>query len=255
VKGVLVQPDKPLEKSLFVTKFDCVLFMICAFHSVELSGPFDGTSAPCSDQSGRCSKSLPRGIPSAVGRNCFYWFPRFLSDVRISDDKLLADDAQVVGRFEVGNPVVEETDTVRPAKAIQFVEPDRPLAQPLSEVLEEKLEPAWSVQLDDACRLGARVPHGVGDAARLQHPAAGCRLDDLLADPSVHLPLEHVEPDIVLVHVWRQEKTRLEWLLDDRDGPVRLFALKLDDDAVGDVTLVRGDQRLALDAFTHNSSP
>jgi hypothetical protein len=54
--------------------------------------------------------------------------------------ELHADDAQVVGRFEVGNPVVEETDTVRFAKAIQFVEPDRPLAQPLSEVLEEQLD-------------------------------------------------------------------------------------------------------------------
>jgi hypothetical protein len=46
--------------------------------------------------------------------------------------ELLADDAQVVGRLEVGNPVVEETDAVRPAKAVQFIEPDRPLAQPLS---------------------------------------------------------------------------------------------------------------------------
>ena len=42
------------------------------------------------------------------------------------DLELLADEAQVVGRFEVGNPVVEETYAVRPAKAIQFVEPDRP---------------------------------------------------------------------------------------------------------------------------------
>jgi hypothetical protein len=55
---------------------------------------------------------------------------------------LLADDTHVVGRLEVGDPVVEETDTVRLAKAIQFVEPDRPLAQPLAEVLEEELEPA-----------------------------------------------------------------------------------------------------------------
>ena len=55
--------------------------------------------------------------------------------------ELLADEAQVVGRFEVGNPVVEETDAVRPTKAIQFVEPDRPLAQALSEVLEQELEP------------------------------------------------------------------------------------------------------------------
>ena len=152
--------------------------------------------------------------------------------------ELLADDAQVVSRFEVGNPVVEETDTVRPAKAIQFAEPDRPLAQPLSEILEEELEPTWRVQLDDACWLGPRVPHGMGDPARLHHPAAWRRLDDLLGDPNVHLPLEHVEPDIVLVHVWRQEKTRLERLLDDRDGPVRLLAVKLDDDAVDDVTLV-----------------
>jgi len=115
--------------------------------------------------------------------------------------ELLADDAQVVGRFEVGNPVVEETDTMWLAQPIQFVEPDGSLAQALSEVLEEELEPAWRVQLDDACRLGPRVPHGVGDTARLKDPAAGRRLDDLLADPSVHLPLEHVEPDIVFMYV------------------------------------------------------
>src|SRR5512144_2024714 len=121
--------------------------------------------------------------------------------IRVS--ALLADEAQVVGRFEVGNPVVEKTDTVRLAKAIQFVEPDRPLAQPLSEVLEEELEPTWRVQLDDTCRLGPRVPHSMGDPARFQHPAAWCRLDDLLGDPNVHFPLEHVEPDIVLMHVWR----------------------------------------------------
>ena len=41
--------------------------------------------------------------------------------------ELLADEAQVVGRFEVRNPVVEETNAVRLAKVIQFVEPDRPL--------------------------------------------------------------------------------------------------------------------------------
>jgi hypothetical protein len=55
--------------------------------------------------------------------------------------------------------------------------------------------------------------------------------------------------------VWRQEKTRLERLLDDRDDPVRFLALELDDDAVGVVTLVSGDQCLALDAFTHGSPP
>jgi hypothetical protein len=42
--------------------------------------------------------------------------------------ELLADEAQVVSRLEVGNPVVEEPDAVRLAKAIQFVEPDRSLA-------------------------------------------------------------------------------------------------------------------------------
>jgi hypothetical protein len=52
---------------------------------------------------------------------------------------------------------------------------------------------------------------------------------------------------------WRQEKSRLERLLDDRDGPVRLLALQLDEDAVGVVTLVPGDQRPAIDAFTHVS--
>jgi hypothetical protein len=41
---------------------------------------------------------------------------------------LLADDAQVVGRFELSDPIVEELDAVRPAQAIQFVEPDRSLA-------------------------------------------------------------------------------------------------------------------------------
>jgi hypothetical protein len=64
----------------------------------------------------------------------------------------------------------------------------------------------------------------------------------------VHLPLEHVEPDIVLVHVRRQEKTRFERLLDNRDDPVRILAIKLDQHAVGVVTLVLGDQRLALHA-------
>jgi hypothetical protein len=90
-------------------------------------------------------------------------------------------------------------DAVRLAKAIQFVEPDRPLAQPVSEVLEEELEPTRRVELDEACRLGPRVPHRVGDPARLQHPATGCGLDDLLADPGMHRPLKDVEPDIVLV--------------------------------------------------------
>ena len=36
--------------------------------------------------------------------------------------ELLADEAQVVGRLEVGDPVVEEADAVRLAKAIQFIE-------------------------------------------------------------------------------------------------------------------------------------
>jgi hypothetical protein len=45
----------------------------------------------------------------------------------------------------------------------------------------------------------------VGDPARLQHSAAGFGRDDIVADPRVHLPFEHVELDIVLVHVWRQE--------------------------------------------------
>jgi hypothetical protein len=57
----------------------------------------------------------------------------------------------------------------------------------------------------------------------------------------VHLPLEHIQPDIVLMHVWREEKTGLERLLDDRDGSVRLLAVQLDEDAVGVVTLVLGD--------------
>ena len=47
---------------------------------------------------------------------------------------LFADDPQVIGGFQVGNPVVEEPDAVRLAKAIQFLEPDRPLTQPVSEV-------------------------------------------------------------------------------------------------------------------------
>src|SRR5262245_30239565 len=169
--------------------------------------------------------------------------------------ELLADEAQVVGRFEVGNPVVEEPDTMRRTQAIQFVKPDRPSAQALAEVLEEALEPPWRIQLDEACGLGPRVPHGVGDSARLQHPAAGSRLDDLLANPRVHLSLEHIEPDIVLVHVWRKEQPRLERLLDDRDDPVCLLPVELDEDAVGVVTLVPGDQRLALDAFSHGSPP
>jgi hypothetical protein len=38
---------------------------------------------------------------------------------------------------------------MRLAKAIEFVEPDWPLPQPLAEVLEEELEPTWRIQLDD----------------------------------------------------------------------------------------------------------
>ena len=52
---------------------------------------------------------------------------------RITPD-LLADNAQVVFGFEVLDPVIEEADAVRLAKLIQFVEPDRLLAQPIPEV-------------------------------------------------------------------------------------------------------------------------
>ena len=55
--------------------------------------------------------------------------------------ELPADEAQVVGRFEVANPVVEETDAVRLAKAIQFVESDRPLAPALSKSLKKSSNP------------------------------------------------------------------------------------------------------------------
>jgi hypothetical protein len=55
----------------------------------------------------------------------------------------------------------------------------------------------------------------------------------------MHCPRKHIQPDIVLVHVWRQQETWLERLLDDRDGPVRLLAIQLDEDAVGVVTLGR----------------
>jgi hypothetical protein len=95
----------------------------------------------------------------------------------------------------------------------------------------------------------------VRDPAKLQHPAARCRRDDLVADPGVHLPLKHIEPDIVLVHMWRKEDTRLEGLLDDGDDPVRLLTVQLDDHAVGVITLVPGDQRPALAAFTHGPRP
>jgi aryl-alcohol dehydrogenase-like predicted oxidoreductase len=40
---------------------------------------------------------------------------------------------------------------VRLAKAIQLIKPGRPLAHPVSEVLEEELEPTRGVQLDEAC--------------------------------------------------------------------------------------------------------
>lgn len=63
------------------------------------------------------------------------------ADIAQRFSELLADDAQVVGRFEVGNPVVEETDTVRLAKTIQFVEPDRPLAPPLSSLKKSSNPP------------------------------------------------------------------------------------------------------------------
>src|SRR6202008_2515345 len=80
---------------------------------------------------------------------------------------LLADYAEVVGRFQIGDPVVEKWDAVRRAEAIQFVEPDRALAEPVSEVLEEQLESTGRVHLDDACRLSPRVPHGMRNSARL----------------------------------------------------------------------------------------
>ncbi len=115
---------------------------------------------------------------------------------------LLADDAQVVGGFELGDPVVEEFDAVRFAQAIQFVESDGALAQPVSEVLEEELESTRRVHLDEACRLWPRVPHGVGDPARLHHPASGRCPDDLVADPRMHLSRDDVEPDIVLMNMW-----------------------------------------------------
>src|SRR5574341_121457 len=123
--------------------------------------------------------------------------PRISCAAMMVEAALFADKAQAVGRFEVGNPVSKESDAGRRAEAVQFVEPNRSLVQPLAEVLEEALEPTWRVQLDDARRLGTRVPHGVRDAAGLEHPTAGWGRDDLIADPSMHFPLEHVEPDII----------------------------------------------------------
>jgi hypothetical protein len=51
----------------------------------------------------------------------------------------------------------------------------------------------------------------------------------------------------------RKEQAWLERLLDDRDRAVRLLAVKFDGDAVDDVALVRGNQRLAFDAFMHRA--
>ena len=51
--------------------------------------------------------------------------------------------------------------------------------------------------------------------------------------------------------MWRQEQSRTEPLLDDRDRPVRLLAVDLDQHVAGDGTLVLGDQHFALCAFRH----
>jgi hypothetical protein len=66
-------------------------------------------------------------------------------------------------------------DAVRLAKAIQLVEPDRPLAQPVSEVLEEELEPTRRVELDEACRLGPvfHIVWGIRRGFSTQQPGVG----------------------------------------------------------------------------------
>ena len=77
----------------------------------------------------------------------------------------------------------------------------------------------------------------------------------------MHRPLEHIQPDIVFVHVWRQEDTRLERLLDDRDGPVRLLAIQLDEDTVGVVInfpnrlYMGAGRREEVDEIRHEDDP
>lgn len=91
------------------------------------------TPAATSTTTPRCRVVIPfRLTPSARHRGRSR-APRALAS------ELLSHNAQVVGGFEVWDPVVEEADAVRLAEAIQLVDPDRPAAQPLSEALEEQL--------------------------------------------------------------------------------------------------------------------
>ena len=116
---------------------------------------------------------------------------------------LLADDAQVVGRFELGDPVVEELDAVRFAQAIQFVEPDGPWRNRSPKSLKKSSNPpgVYTSMRRAGSGPAFHMVWGIRRGFITQQP--GVALDDLVADPGVHLSLEDVEPDIVLMNVWR----------------------------------------------------
>ena len=84
------------------------------------------------------------------------------------------------------------------SEAVQLIEPERTVAKAFVEDLEEELESTWRVHLDDPGWVGTRVPHGVGDAPRLEHPAARRAPDHILRHTYMRLSLECVEPHIVL---------------------------------------------------------
>ena len=93
---------------------------------------------------------------------------RVIQQALLAAPLLLECGNAFAGGFEIRDPVVNEADPVWLAKAIQLVEPDQPLGQSVSEVLEEELESTRRAKLEEACRVGSGVPHGVGDPARLQ---------------------------------------------------------------------------------------
>jgi len=64
----------------------------------------------------------------------------------------------------------------------------------------------------------------------LDHPAPGCRLDDFLHNPSMHLAREYVEPNMFSCTCGKRRPASNGCSI--IDGSVRLLAVKLDDDAV-----------------------
>ena len=88
--------------------------------------------------------------------------------------ELLADEAKVVGRFEVGNPVVEETDAVRLAKAIQLVEPDGPWRNRSPKSLKKSSNPpgVYSSMMRAGSDPAFHMVWGSGEASAPSCPAS-----------------------------------------------------------------------------------